>query len=1551
MTQFSAILVGNELLLRHAAETLLARGHSIAAVVTRNPELQAWARGAGLAVEDQDAPMPADAPAADWLFSVANLSILKPEMLARGRKGAINFHDGPLPRLAGLNAPVWAIIGQEPQHGVTWHMIEGGVDEGDILAQVLFDMRPDDTALTLNARCFARAAESFPEVVAQLEGEGPRRVPQDLSQRSYVGRDKRPEAGGVIDFSQPAGRICALVRGLDHGGYWNPLTEAKVRLADGRLLGVTASAGTEPATAAPGTVLAHHGEIATIATGDGAVRLIFRGDLPALGTVIPPLSPEDRAHLTALAEAAARHDGWWRRRLARMSPAVIQGEPSGRMERIALMPGASDQRVALAAALLGRLAAQPQFDLALLPARTPRDPLVAGWQPLAVEARSAMTLADLAAQLADRQAEAGKRGYFLADLIQRAPELRDAATPDLAINLRDLEPVAGAALTVALTEGGAALLHDPDRVSPAQAGRIARALDAGLALPGDRALRDISLLDAAELRDLLVTRNDTLVDVRLACIHELIAERASADPDAPGLIFEDRVLTRGQLDRAANALAARLVQMGVGPDQPVGLFAKRSPELVIGALAIWKAGGAYVPLDPDYPADRIELYIQDSGARVVLVQDGLADRLPTHGAQVVTIPTDLPHGLVAAPATGVQPQNLAYLIYTSGSTGRPKGVMVEHRNVANFFAGMDAVIPHAEGDGWLAVTSLSFDISVLEIFWSLARGLRLVIAGEESRLAVSSAPAQPRRDVQGGMAFSLFYWGNDDGPGPKKYQLLLDGARFADQNGFVAVYTPERHFHAFGGPYPNPAVSGAAVAAVTKNISVRAGSCVLPLHHPARVAEEWAVIDNLTGGRAGLAIASGWQPDDFVLRPENAPPTNKAAMIQGIDQLRRLWRGEAVEFPRKDGTPFGVVTQPRPVQRDLPLWMTVAGNPDTWVEAGRLGMNVLTHLLGQSIDVVAQRIKDYHAALRSVGHDPANFTVTLMLHTCLAEDRETAREIAREPMKNYLRSAAALVKQYAWDFPAFRKPEGMTNPMAIDLGSLSEEELDGILEFAFLRYFEDSGLFGSLDDAIARVEHLKTIGVGEVACLIDYGIAPEQVVAGFPLLARLRAEVNPVEAELDPRDFSIAAQIRRWKVTHLQCTPSMARILVSDPVVADAMAGLKCMMVGGEALPPALLADLRKATGARILNMYGPTETTIWSTVADVTEAAEVTLGRPIANTQLYVLDPEGVPVAPGAQGELWIGGHGVTRGYWQRPDLTEAAFRPDPFVPADRSAPWGARIYRTGDLVRWRDDGGLDYIGRADHQIKLRGFRIELGEIEAALADQPGVREAVALVREDTPGDKRLVAYVTGDASLAEKALREALVAHLPAHMVPGRIIRLDRMPLTPNRKIDRKQLPVPGAAGAAPAATAAAPAVEAAATSSATASTEELASAVHALWSEVLGVPQIGARDNFFALGGHSLLAIQLHRTMRDRLALPRLGVTDIFRFPVMGDFIRHVATLAPANSASPVPASAPVGAPAAPAAAPAPAAAAETPSGQGGDDAMARRRALRAQLRGGR
>ncbi len=618
-----------------------------------------------------------------------------------------------------------------------------------------------------------------------------------------------------------------------------------------------------------------------------------------------------------------------------------------------------------------------------------------------------------------------------------------------------------------------------------------------------------------------------------------------------------------------------------------------------------------------------------------------------------------------------------------------------------------------------------------------------------------------------------------------------------------------------------------------------------------------------------------------------------------------MWRGEAVEFPVAGDKTFAATTQPRPVSKELPIWVTTAGNPETWREAGKIGANVLTHLLGQSIDEVAGKIKLYHDALREAGHDPADFTVTLMLHTYVARDREQARAVAREPMKDYLRSAAGLIKQYAWAFPAFKKPQGISNPMEIDLRSLSTEETEAILDFAFQRYFEDSGLFGTVEDCLARVEQLKRIGVAEVACLIDYGIAPEQVMEALYPLAEVLRRSN-AGAGVAEDDFSIAAQIIRHGVTHLQCTPSMARMIAMNEDARAALAQVKTLLLGGEALPGALVGDLQKATGAHIENMYGPTETTIWSTTQTASaEESVVNIGRPIANTQAYVLDDAMQPVPIGTAGELWLGGDGVARGYWQRPDLTAERFRPDPFTGGD------ARIYRTGDLVRWRSDGALDFLGRTDHQVKLRGFRIELGEIEAVLEAQPGITQAVVMAREDTPGDLRLVAYLIGTAS--ETALRPALAARLPEHMMPAHFVTLDAMPLTPNRKVDRKALPAPRAA---------VPAQEAF-----IAPETGVEAQIAAIWSRVLGVPKIGARDNFFALGGHSLLAVQAHREIKDTLKTTKLSITDIFRFPTLAALSAHL-------DGGPKPASAP-----AQAAAPSSANRADARA-----DAMARRRAMR-------
>ena len=318
-------------------------------------------------------------------------------------------------------------------------------------------------------------------------------------------------------------------------------------------------------------------------------------------------------------------------------------------------------------------------------------------------------------------------------------------------------------------------------------------------------------------------------------------------------------------------------------------------------------------------------------------------------------------------------------------------------------------------------------------------------------------------------------------------------------------------------------------------------------------------------------------------------------------------------------------------------------------------------------------------------------------------------------------------------------------------------------------------------------------------------------------------------------------------------------------------------MVGGEALTDALVKDIAGASAAKLSNMYGPTETTIWSSVDTVTAGQPVSIGRPIANTQLYVLDADRELVPQGAPGELYIAGDGVARGYHARPDLTGTRFVDDPFAAATPGKP-RARMYRTGDLVRHGDDGRIEFIGRVDHQVKVRGYRIELGEIEALLNQVPGVKEAVVIVREDRAGDPRLVAYLLGEASAVDPAkLRDSLGAQLPDYMVPSAFVKLDRFPLTPNKKVDRKALPAPSEAQRAAAVQYVQP-------------ENQLEEQISAVYQAVLGLPQVGREDHFFELGGHSLLAVQAHRKLREALARD-LSITDIFRFPTVRALASHL------------------------------------------------------------
>ncbi|WP_019872006.1 MupA/Atu3671 family FMN-dependent luciferase-like monooxygenase [Salinispora oceanensis] len=996
--------------------------------------------------------------------------------------------------------------------------------------------------------------------------------------------------------------------------------------------------------------------------------------------------------------------------------------------------------------------------------------------------------------------------------------------------------------------------YSEDLYERGTAGRLAdgfrTVLAAGIADP-DLPIDDLPVLTPDERRRMLVDWNDTAAaQPPDTLVHELFARRVAETPGLPVLRearqAPEEALTYRQLDERAERLAARLRAVGVGPDVPVGVFLDRGVDLVVTLLGILQAGGAYLPLDPTYPVGRLSFMVADSGTPVVVTHSGLGGRLEPLPVPRLLL-DDVVEATPGAPAVRPRPENLAYLTYTSGSTGRPKGVLVTHRNVGNFFVGMDAVLGAGEPGTWLAVTSVSFDISVLELLWTLARGHRVVLRADERQGHEGAVPAEVQaRHVD----FSLFYFGGDDGADPAdRYRLLLDGARFADRNGFAAVWTPERHFHEFGGLYPNPAVTGAAVAAVTERVAVRAGSVVLPLHDPLRVAEEWAVLDNISHGRAGISIASGWQPTDFALAPEHYAD-RKARMVTALAEVRRLWAGETVTRRGGTGAEVRVGTHPRPVQERLPVWVTSARNVETFELAGQLGAGLLTHLLGHTVEELAGKIEAYRRAWRAAGHD-GDGHVALMVHTFVDPDTERVRKLVREPLKAYIQSSFDLLSGLG---AALGRPG--------DFRDLPADELAELVERAFDRFFDTAALLGAPERCADTVDRLKRIGVDEIACLVDFGVPHGEVLASLEHLAGVRRIVTARRAAaLD--DEPIGDQLRRCGITHLQCTPSLAGVLADDPPSRATLGDLRHLLVGGEALPAPLAASLAAAVPGSVHNMYGPTEATVWATTDPVRpDGGPVTIGRPLANTRAYVVDARLRPVPLNAPGELLIGGEGVARGYHRQPGLTAERFVPDPYR-AD-----GSRLYRTGDLARWRPDGRLEFLGRIDAQVKIHGHRIELGEIENVIAAHPQVRSAVVLVRGEG-AHATLVAYCVpaADSDPQPEHVRTFARESLPEYMVPARVVLLAALPVTPNGKVDRGRLPD----GLEERTTAYRP------------PRTDLERIIADVWAELLGRDRIGADDHFFSVGGNSLLAVQARSRLLAR-GVAGVSLVDIFRYPTL-------------------------------------------------------------------
>ena len=1407
--------------------------------------------------------------------------------------------------------------------------------------------------------------------------------------------------------------------------------------------------------------------------------------------------------------------------------------------------------------------------------------------------------------------------------------------------------------------------------------------------------------------------------------------------------------------------------------------------------------------------------------------------------------------------------------------------------------------------------------------------------GQRESSGTTRTRTQPSRDPNRPLQFSLSYFGSYAAEySADKYDLLIQGAKFADRAGFEAIWMPERHFHDFGGLSPNPSVLAAALARETTRLQLRAGSVVAPLHHPMRVAEEWSLVDNLAAGRVGVAFASGWHPNDFVFAPHHFG-RHRDVTFETMEQVRRIWRGEAQTLRNGAGKDISVALHPMPRQAELPCWLTIVNNQDTYRKAGELGVGVLTNLMGQTLDELSENIAVYRETFAAHGHDPKAATVTVLMHTYVREDAEQAIREARRPLCDYLLSSMTLFKQMA-------KSHGQ----AADLEAMSAADREYIVQAAYDKYVQHSALIGSPETCRPIVQRLLDAGIDEIACFVDFGVPAAQALEGltpldelrrqsasakamvsYPmseaqqqlwLLARmsddgarayndpavltvhgaidldlftqalttvvarhesLRTTVDPVSERLvvhppmpvapvyidvsnagdpdldvrahlelfnhavcdfvngpifsatllkvasdrhvlvlgshhlltdglsmvnvineinvcyaalrqgrpaqllDPmqyRDFvrwhqaqadsdvmkaheaywiqqlarplapgdvpsdrprpavktfagavrritmdaalveratkmagargytpfmlllavyqlllhrlsgddtivvgcpsagrgldrgdtvvgycahllpivstlpaservTVGEHLRRVRSTLLDAfqhqdypfarllnalalkrdvsraplvssifnleRPSFAAVegglqlspfdrhttfarldltftanvfetsvvlecdyntdlfdastidrllrqyrtllegVVADPdadvhalplldaaarqqqlvewnrtepvpvdrcvhhwfearaaqraeaiavrerggagltfrdlnaranqvahllrragvgpehrvavhlrrsadlvavllgtmkagaayvpvdptypaarveqIMADAQVSMVItqqdllgsvtapapvwcidrdaarlhaeptdnlsvpihldspayviytsgstgrpkgvvvlhrgltnyslwaaqayradgatpvlgsvsfdatvtslfvpliaggcaellaegdelselasalsgqaeyrfikitpahldavnrllpdgpkpgtvgkLVLGGEAIAPTALANWTRHPGVRAVNEYGPTEAVVGCCTFEFGpwQGESVPIGTPISGARLYVLDRNLEPVPVGVTGELFIGGEGVARGYFGRPDLTAAAFVPNPFATGQGSDGPGSRLYRTGDLARYLADGNLEYLGRIDGQIKLRGYRIELGEIEAVLLQHADVREAAVLLREDDPGQPRLVGYVCGaeGATLSVSQVRDDLRRVLPDYMVPSVLVRLDRLPLTTNGKVDRAALPAPDRERPEQSAEFAAP----------QGATEE---AVAAIWREVLHLNQVGAHDNFFDLGGTSLLALEAFRKI-EPLATGRCKVLDLFRYPTI-------------------------------------------------------------------
>ena len=759
---FRCIVIGDGSLPLHCGDILLARGHTIVAFVATTADAYAWSTQHAVRRFDDDTDLTQALAheSVDFLFSIVNSRILSVDTCTIARRGAINYHDALLPRYAGMHATTWAIMAGEQEHGVTWHDVVERVDAGRIYVQRVVPIASDDTAMTLNVKCYEAATTSFMELLEGLEQNTITPRLQVLANRSYFGKHHRPPAAATINWDQNAAAVSAFVRALDFGTRTNPLAVPKVwiRAVPYACRSVQLLDGIS--TSVPGTVVAVDEAGLVVAARDRLVRIptltTLHGDAVTLASLgvqpgerLTGPSSTDADSIDACTARAARSEQQWIQCLAESrapvlpaaqvsSTAQASANQSARRDCVTIqLPNAriedahANDDATLVAALavyLSRIGGDAPVDITLrvTPAAsgetTPvcSDHVFIASRPLRCVVDPAVSLRDIVPTIRSQLRQLRAHGPIARDVFARYPSLHISSVESTLL------------FTVMPDDQSATLDFDLTFAPHDVMRRVAEHLEALLAdavLHPSRSVGTLEIMSTAERTLVLHTWNDTRVPYpRDVTIAELFGRVAMATPDAVAITEDHAQLTYRALDERANQLAHRLQRLGVTADTIVGHCMDRSADAIVGMLGILKAGGAYLPLDAENPPARLAYMLADSNVRIVVTSLRLRTVIPTEMQRDILCVDDstMREERTDTPVSDAGAESLAYVMYTSGSTGRPKGVAITHRGVVRLVSNTNYVHFGAD-DVRLGFAPLAFDASTFEIWGALLHGGRLAL--------------------------------------------------------------------------------------------------------------------------------------------------------------------------------------------------------------------------------------------------------------------------------------------------------------------------------------------------------------------------------------------------------------------------------------------------------------------------------------------------------------------------------------------------------------------------------------------------------------------------------------------------------------------------------------------------------------------------------------------------------------------------------------------------------------------------------------------------------